>query len=62
MCKQVREKHITNQEGDCVSWCPLCKEINQDMEKGILPKICMECGANFPVRLTKCPECSTKGD
>jgi hypothetical protein len=58
MCRPSSDRHITDQHGDCVSWCPLCEEINNDMRRGVLPKICMECWSNFPVRLSKCPECS----
>lgn len=31
----LSDRHITDQHGDCVSWCYLCEEINNDMQRGI---------------------------
>jgi hypothetical protein len=50
-------KHLTNDHGDCVEWCPVCEQIKIDEEDGILPHICNACSAQYPARCRSCTEC-----
>lgn len=55
--KGIVEIHERDSKGKCIDGCRLCAEINEDMIRGVLPKVCLKCGANFPARLKVCPEC-----